>query len=290
MTIPAISFGALLRGQAELTGASSLGLGDYAQEIIASGLPGLRGLGGRALRAQLDGYLARTLDRDIPEQGISMRRPASLVAWLTAYAAATATTTSYNSILDAATPGVSDKPAKTTTITYRDILTRLWLLEPLPAWLPGGAILGRLQQAPKHHLADPALAARLLGVTIDSLLDGDGRHLGPSGSTLFGALFESLAALTVRVLAQAAEARVGHLRTRNGDHEIDLVVERSDAKVLVLEVKLAGTVADRDVTHLRWLQERLGADLIDAIVITTGDEAYRRRDGIGVVPLGALGP
>ncbi len=83
---------------------------------------------------------------------------------------------------------------------------------------------------------------------------------------------------------------MGHLRTRNGDHEVDLVVARDDGKVLAIEVKLASTVDDRDLTHLRWLGGNLGADLLDAVVINTGLNAYRRPDGIGVVPLALLGP
>lgn len=57
-------------------------------------------------------------------------------------------------------------------------------------------------------------------------------------------------------------------------------------------MKLARTIDDRDETvpHLRWLQAKLGHDLIDAIVVTTGPQAYRRADGIGVVPAALLGP
>jgi hypothetical protein len=94
----------------------------------------------------------------------------------------------------------------------------------------------------------------------------------------------------VRVDAQAAEARVGHLRTHGGDHEVDLVLERGDGRVVAIEVKLTTAVADRDVRHLRWLRERIGDDLLDAIVVTTGQHAYRRADGIGVVPAALLGP
>lgn len=90
--------------------------------------------------------------------------------------------------------------------------------------------------------------------------------------------------------AQAAEADIAHLRTRNGDHEVDLVVIRDDGRILAIEVKLGNTVGDHETTHLRWLAERLGSDLVDAIVINTGANAYRRPDGIGVVPLGLLGP
>ena len=126
----------------------------------------------RARRAQLDGYLARVVERDFPEQGHPVRRAATLRAWLAAYAAATSTTAGYSTIVNAATPGEPDKPAKTTVIAYRDVLTLLWLLDPVPGWAPSRRPFTRLQRAPKHHLADPALAARLLGATSDSLLGG----------------------------------------------------------------------------------------------------------------------
>lgn len=90
--------------------------------------------------------------------------------------------------------------------------------------------------------------------------------------------------------AQAAEARVHHLRTRNGDHEVDLILQGYDGSVLAVEVKLAGTVGPDDVKHPHWLRERLGDRLADAVVVTTGSYAYRRDDGIAVVPLALLGP
>ena len=175
-----VSMRALLTGdRPPVDGESSLTLPEYVDESLASGFPGIRRLPERARRAQLDGYIARVVDRDFPEQGHPVRRPASLRAWLTAYATATATTSSYNTILNAATPGDGDKPAKTTVIAYRDILTQLWLLDPIPGWSPSRSALTRLQQAPKHHLADPALAARLMGATRGSLLAGDRGSLSP---------------------------------------------------------------------------------------------------------------
>jgi uncharacterized protein len=99
-----------------------------------------------------------------------------------------------------------------------------------------------------------------------------------------------LVTLGVRVYAQAAEARVGHLRTAGGEHEVDLIVERDDGRVLAIDIKLASTVGDDHVRHLTWLGDRIGTDLLDAIVVTTGANAYRRHDGIGVVPAALLGP
>ena len=55
------------------------------------------------------------------------------------------------------------------------------------------------------------------------------------------------------------------------------------------EVTLSAHVDDDDVKHLHWLSDQIGSDLLDAIVVTTGPQAYRRRDGIGVVPASLLG-
>jgi uncharacterized protein len=289
---PRVALSELLTGNRQsLDGRTEVGLEDYVDEILTSGFPGLRGLSGRALRAQLDGYLLRIVDRDFEEMGHRVRNPAALRRWLTAYAAATSTATSYEKIRDAATSGEGEKPAKTTTIPYRDVLERLWILDPVPAWLPTRNRLRRLSSPPKHQLVDPALAARLLGVDAGALLAAEpaGPPLHRDG-TLLGSLFESLVTLDVRVYAQAAEASTRHLRTAAGEHEVDLIVERGDGRILAIEVKLARDVVDGDLAHLHWLRERIGDDLLDAIVVTTGEAAYRRRDGIGIVPAALLGP
>lgn len=289
---PTVSLGELITGRrGDITGSTSMTLSIYAEHIVRSGLPGLAHLPGRALRAQLDGYLQRIVEHDVEESGLRVRRPDTLRRWLTAYAAASATTASYEKIRDAATSRIGDKPARTTTGSYVDVLERLWILDRVDAWRPAGTSLSRLSAPPKHHLVDPALAARLLGVGVDALLDG--RDAGPPVTRegpLAGALFESLVTQSVRVYAQAVEARVRHLRTYGGDREIDLIVERDDGRVLALEVKLARSVANDDVRHLTWLRDQLGDDLLDAVVVTTGPDAYRRTDGIAVVPAALLGP
>lgn len=291
---PTVSLEQLLAGDAgRIAGTSPVELPGYVEEIVASGFPGIRPLTERARTVALDGYLAAVVQREFPDQGYAVRRPQALRAWLAAYAAATATVTSYSGILDAATPNEADKPARGTVTAYREVLTALWLLDPVPGWVPSAAALSRLKRSSKHHLADPALAARLLAATPRSLLGtggapGDVPVPGRDG-TLLGALFESLVTLSVRTYAQAAHAAVYHLRTQNGDREVDLILEGDDRRVVALEVKLAGSVNDRDVRHLLWLRQTLGDRLADAAVVTTGQYAYRRRDGIAVVPAALLG-
>ncbi len=290
LVAPTVSLAALLRGHADVQGESGMTLPDYVEEIVASGFPGLRGLSRRARAFQLDSYLRNAVQRDVPEQGLAVRRPEAMMAWLRAYASASSSTASYSQILDAATPGHSDKPARATAESYRQVLASLWLLDPVPAWSPAGSSMTRLGQAPKHHLADPALAARLMGLGVDSLLVGDGRPLRSEAGSMLGMLFESLATLCVRVAAQAADAEVAHLRTRNGDHEVDLVVVRPDGAVAGIEVKMAASAGDSDGKHLRWLRDQLGPRFVSGVILTTGPTAYRRLDGLVVVPLALLGP
>ncbi|RRD04919.1 ATP-binding protein [Arachnia propionica] len=280
---PTVSLRDLLDGTSEVSGTSRLTLTDYATEITRSGFPGIMSTPGRLRRGLLDAYLQRIIDRDLPELRFHLRRPEVLRRWLAAYAAASSTTTSYSRILDATTGGDGQQPAKSTTIEYREHLTQLWLLDPVPGWIPAHNPIRRLQQAPKHQLADPALAARLLGLDQRSLLSAGGAHMA-------GPLFESLVTLGVRVAAQAAEAKLFHLRTNGGDHEIDLIVQGSDGRVLGIEVKLAASVSDSDVRHLLWLRSQLGERIANLVVITTGQHAYRRPDGILVLPLALLGP
>ncbi len=274
-----------------LQGETDIGLVDYVAEIVRSGFPAIRMLSDRLRRVQLDSYLDRILEHDLSNLGHNIRDRATLRRWMTAFAAATSTTASYATIQDAATPGEPDKPARATTAIYRRMLEQLWMIEEVPAWLPTGNRFRRLASSPVHQLADPALAARLLGVDIDALINGaDVGPPIPRDGTLLGALFESLVTMSVRTYAQHNEAQVSHLRTRGGEQEVDLIVEKADGSVVALEVKLSALVNDSDVRHLHWLARHIGPRLLDAAVISTGPQAYRRHDGIGVIPAALLSP
>jgi hypothetical protein len=105
---PTVSLTDLFTGEAEITGETTVGLEAYVDEVVRSGLPGIRSIEhDRALRVELNGYLDRVAERDFTELGHSVRRPELLRRWLRAYAAATATTASFEAIRDAAATGVT---------------------------------------------------------------------------------------------------------------------------------------------------------------------------------------
>lgn len=290
---PTVSLASLLRGdRAPVDGSSPVDLSGYTREIVVSGFPGVRHLPDRARRSQLDSYVERVVDRDIRELGTQVRNPDGLLSWMRAFAASTSSTTSLTKISAAAYAGSATPPARTTVDAYRGALSRLFILDPVPGWRPGRTHLNELATSPKHQVADPALAVALLGMSEDALLSGEEPGVTvPRDGPFLGALFESLVTLCVRVYAQSAEAKVAHFRTHRGEHEVDLIVERRDGRCVALEVKLSPNVTDDDVKHLAWLRGHLGTDLLDAAVITTGRDAYRRpSDGIAVIPAALLGP
>ena len=275
----------------EIVGSTSVGLENYITEILGSGLPGLQGMAEQAKTKLLQTYVNRIIDRDIPETGLRVRNPALMRRWLTAFAAATSTIATFETIRDAATAGNAEKPARSSTNPYRDSLERIWISDPLPGWAPPHSQINRLTFAPKHHLADPGFAAAILNLDAEDLIEGKGTlaPISRPGSFL-GSLFESLAALNLRVYAQDTGARVSHLRTKSGEREVDFIVEGSGGKIVAIEAKLSATVTDSDVRHLNWLGDQVGNKLKDKVILTTGTDAYRRKDGVAVVPLSLLGP
>ena len=174
---------------------------------------------------------------------------------------------------------------RTTVKTYLDVLTRLFVVEDLPAWNTHLRSRAGLIRSPKRHLVDPSLAAAALGA-------GPQRYLDDLNA--FGFLFESLAVRDLRIYAQASDASVYHYRDTYG-LEADTVVETPDGRWIAIEVKLGGASAiDSAALALLKLRDRVAEERIAGIarlmVITGGRYCYERPDGVAVVPLACLGP
>ena len=167
---PTISLAALIAGDGTgaIEGSTPIDLGRYVDEILRSGFPGIRDLPPVAREAQLDAYLEQTVRHDLADG--RARRTRTLADWLRAYAAGVATTAAYGSIAAAATSREGSTPAASTTRQYRNLLEEMWILEPVRGWSPSENDFKRLTTSDKHHLCDPALAARLLRTGAAGLL------------------------------------------------------------------------------------------------------------------------
>jgi hypothetical protein len=103
---PTVSLRRLIAGERDVAGETDTTLDTYVEAIVTGGLPGWRSTSAQVQQAALDGYLHRAVDHDIALMGYRARQPGVVRRWLTAYAAATATTATYETIRDAVTAGV----------------------------------------------------------------------------------------------------------------------------------------------------------------------------------------
>lgn len=286
---PTVSLSALIAGDAVITGKTEVSLATYVSEIVRSGFPGIRRHEASARKRLLKSYVDTALTAEVVSLGFTPKRPIALKSWFKAYAAAISTTASYNTIADAV--GQDVRPTKVTAENYREALAQLYLLEPVPGFLLSANKLNELGLAPKHQLCDPALAVAALGLSEEALLAGQDvvSDTNLRNGAFLGFLFESLVTLSLRVYAQANGFDVGHVRTHRGNHEIDLIAYAEDGTAVAVEVKLGQNVSDADVKHLHWLKEQMGDRLKERVVVNTGAAAYRRADGVAVVPLALLG-
>ncbi|MEA9986582.1 ATP-binding protein [Subtercola sp. RTI3] len=286
---PTVRIADLLDGGSKpVEGRSSVELPEYVYEIVASGFPQARLMPTRARQVWLDNYLGRVVTHDFTQQGQPIRQPEALMGWLRGYAKATATSTTWVKVAANVDPGESSPPAASTALRYRDVLNSLFLLDQVDAWSPGKSILARTSHSPKHFLVDPALAVRLLDLDEAKLMSATRGAQNTGDRSRLGAFFEALVALSLKTYAAANDASLSHFRDRDGSREIDFIIHRGDATAVAIEVKLKATITDDDVRHLLWLRDTLPNTIVDMLVITTGSYAYRRPDGVAVVPLALL--
>lgn len=180
-----------------------------------------------------------------------------------------------------------DEPLHRDTVrAYLDALERVFVVEDQPAWSARLRSRSRLRRAGKRHFVDPSLAVAALGAGPERLR----RDLG-----FLGLLFDSLVVRDLRVNAGACDAEVYHYRD-NAGLEVDAVLETAAGEWLAAEVKLGGDAAiheaARSLLKLRDRVDSVAAGEPTKLIVVTavGNYSHERRDGVAVVPIGALGP
>jgi hypothetical protein len=249
---------------------------ELAESSIAGGMPMALALPTPAARSRwFDQYLNLMLEKDVAE--IAKVRKRVLLPRLAA--AAARRTAQLLNIADLARDLDIDR---STAEDYMRLLEAVFLYHVLPAW--GTTLASRVAATPKLHFLDSGVAARLMRITREKLLQAN-----PSAMQQFGHLLETfvVAELCKQVHWMEEPVDIGHWRTHDGQ-EVDLVMERSDGSVLAFEVKSAPDVRTEDLRGIRALQRRLGIDQVTGIVLHTGTEGWRVDDGVFAVPIARL--
>jgi predicted AAA+ superfamily ATPase len=278
-----VSLTELLEGTVSPSTDPGLTVTDLAEEIALGGWPGLRGRSIPDRLLAVRDYLDEIARVDIGRVDGTHRDPNRVTRLLASLARNVATHAAATTL--AKDTGGADGPLKDDTVReYLGALERLMVVEDQPAWSRHLRSKHRLRTAPKRHFVDPSLAVAALRATPDRLL-GD--------LNLLGFLFESLVVRDLRVYAQAADAQVSQYRD-SGGLEVDAILETGDGRWIALEVKLGQGQIDAAAVSLTRFAERIdtascGSPALLGVVVATG-YGYRRKDGVAVIPIGALGP
>ena len=174
--------------------------------------------------------------------------------------------------------------SRPTFSAYLGALRNLSIIEDLNAWEPSLRAKARISRTPKRYFADPSLAAAALGASPDTLL---------KDMPTLGMLYEALCIRDLRVYAQKNHGQVFFYRDKVG-LEADAVVALRDGRWGLVEIKLNQSQADAASDSLRRVANKVDQTIMGApsflLVVTADGYAYRRNDGVYVVPIGCLKP
>lgn len=277
----AVSLLSLFEGTLDIAQVAGLDVDDYARVICRGGWPEAvvsesRGDAGRMARD----YVLELLDSNINEMdGIRRNR-----TWMRQIMRSYARNVSGQASLSTIAADMQGEPPSAPTLSeYVDALSRAFVLNDLSAWNPRLRSKTAVRTSPTRHFSDPSIAAAVLAATPRGLLDD---------FETFGLLFESLCIHDLRVYASALGGSLYHYRDKTG-LEADAVVVLDDGRWALVEVKMGQSRIDEGASHLLKLAERIDQTREGRpsflMVLTSTACAYRREDGVVVVPLACLG-
>lgn len=277
----AVSLLSLFEGTLDIAQVAGLDVDDYAHIICRGGWPEAvvsesRGDAGRMARD----YVLELLDSNVNEMdGIRRNR-----TWMRQIMRSYARNVSGQASLSTIAADMQGEPPSAPTLSeYVDALSRAFVLNDLSAWNPRLRSKTAVRTSPTRHFSDPSIAAAVLATTPRGLLDD---------FETFELLFESLCIHDLRVYASALGGSLYHYRDKTG-LEADAVVVLDDGRWALVEVTMGQSRIDEGAAHLLKLAERIDQTREGRpsflMVLTSTACAYRRKDGVVVVPLACLG-
>lgn len=275
-----VSLKALFDGEQEIASVAMLDIPQIAEAICRGGWPGAVTLSPNGAFLARE-YTDMLVESDIRQLDGVERNPHRVRQVLRSLARNISTLTTATTILE-------DVRANDITINertlenYLNAMRRLLVVEDVPAWSPSLRSRTTIRTSMKRQFADPSIAAAVMRVDLNGLLHD---------LNTFGFFFESLCTRDVRVYAQANDGDVFHYRDKD-QLEIDLIVSLNDGRWAGIEVKLGEHQADEAAANLLQLKDKVDTSRIGEpsflMVLTGGKFAYKRKDGVLVVPISCL--
>lgn len=281
-----VSLRSLFEGRLETAYGKISSLDDLARLTARGGWPGLLGMDEKDVRACLRGMIDRICEADARRAGSKKRNVGKLKKTFRALARNESMPAAKKKIASD-TLGPDGRGVEEETVAeYMDVLKKLFIIEDQPAYSPNYRSPVRVGKAPKRHFTDPSLAVAAMGLDSSSL---------KQDLDTFGSMFEALCERDLRIYAQAIGGSLYHYRDHSG-REIDAVVEIPGKGWGAFEIKLGGNQTDEAAENLLKVDSFIRNDgkaappLFLCVISGTEGFAYRRPDGVYVVPICMLGP
>lgn len=171
-----------------------------------------------------------------------------------------------------------------TVATYLNALRKIFVVEDMPAWNPNLRSKTAIRSSDTRYYVDPSIAVAALGIGPNDLIND---------LNTFGFIFETLCVRDLRVFADVLDGQVYHYRDKDGQ-ECDAVIHLRNGQYGLIEIKLGGDkLIEEGAQSLKKMESKIDTDKMKApsflMVLTgVGGYAYRRKDGVCVVPIGCL--
>ena len=279
-----VSLEQLCRGEFEQTMTGAVVLKELISLIIRGGWPASLNLPAAAAALIPAEYLKAVIDDDVYRIDGIKRNTAKMKLLLRSLAR-NESTTATNKTLKNDIKETDDEDIDVETVKeYLDIFERLFIIESQPPFSSGIRSSVRIKQAVKRHFSDPSLACALLNATPDSLM---------ADLNTLGFLFEALCERDLRIYAEAFGGNLYHYQDYRGK-EIDAVIELADGNWAAFEIKLGANQIDTAAENLLKIKQSIEKDpkgkppTVLCVVCGLASAAYRRPDGVYVVPITAL--
>lgn len=280
-----VSLQALFNG-AMPDGAATIDLDRLAYLTCRGGWPGALSLSERAALRVPHAYLKAVLNSDISKIDDVRRDANTMSRIIRSLARNQGEQIPYTTIRADIINNENTTISADTVEDYVRVLNKIFLEEDMRAWNPNLRSKTAIRTSDTRYFVDPSIATSALGIGPKDLLNN---------LTDFGFYFETLAVRDLRVYADALDGEVFHFRDKNG-LECDAVLHRRNGSYGLIEIKLGGTDnIEKGATTLKTLSAKIDTDKMNApsfmMVLTgVGQYAYRRQDGVHVVPIGCLKP
>lgn len=276
-----VSLKSLFEGNLDISSTSSLSIDDLAFAICRGGWPASVSMTKEFALDTSVNYVEAIINEDISTVDGIDKNPERVRLLLRSLARNIATMATNKTIInDMQTNDLSMTPP--TLDVYLNALRRIFVIEDQPAWSPALRSRTAIRTSSKRHFVDPSIATAVLGTNPVGILND---------FNTFGFLFESLCTRDLRIYSEANGGSVFHYRDRYG-FETDIIVSLRDGRWAAIEVKLGHKQIEEAAENLLKLKEKVNTDKMGdpsfLMVLTGGEFAYRRPDGVLVVPIGCL--